>query len=336
MTMAIHRAETLEQLAAAALRAAGASTEQAASTARALVQADLAGLPSHGVSRVPMYAAHLRHGRVNGAARPLVARQTHSATLVDAQAGFAFPACAQAVQAAIDSARANGIGAGVVTNSHHFGAAALHLDPVAQAGMIGIAMGNSPAAMPAWGGRRPLFGTNPIAAVFPRQAAAPLVIDLSLSEVARGKIMMAAKAGQPIPQGWALDEHGQPTTDAQAALRGSMLPAGGVKGAMLALMVELLVVSLSGASFGAEADSFFEDAGNQPRIGQLFLVLDPTVFAGAAVYHARLEALLAAMLEDPGTRLPGARRAAAQAGAARDGIDIPEALNKELHTLAMS
>lgn len=332
--MTAYRAEELEQLATTALRNAGASAAQAGATARALVQADLAGLPSHGVSRVPMYAAHLQRNRVNGNAQPVVARQTQSTTLIDAQSGFAFPACAQAVSAAIASAREYGIGVGVVTNSHHFGAAALHLDPVAEAGMIGMAMGNSPAAMPAWGGRTPLFGTNPIAAVFPRTGKNPLVIDLSLSEVARGKIMVAAKQGKPIPLGWALDAEGNPTTDAKAALQGSMLPAGGVKGAMLALIVELLIVSLAGAQFGAEADSFFEDEGNQPRIGQLFLVFNPGAFAGDAVYHARLEALITAMLADSGTRLPGTRRFDAQAKALEQGIDIPENLDKELQALA--
>jgi (2R)-3-sulfolactate dehydrogenase (NADP+) len=314
--MTAYRAEELEQLAAAALRQGGASTMQANATAKALVQADLAGLPSHGVSRVPMYVAHLRHARVNGNAQPVVARQSQSTTLIDAQSGFAFPACAQAVNAALASAREYGIGIGVVTNSHHFGAAALHLDPIAEAGMIGMAMGNSPAAMPAWGGKTPLFGTNPIAAVFPRAGQNPLVIDLSLSEVARGKIMVAAKQGKPIPLGWALDSEGQPTTDPNEALRGSMLPAGGVKGAMLALIVELLI------------------AGNQPRIGQLFIVFNPAAFAGEAVYHARLEALISAMLADEGTRLPGTRRFDAQAKAQAEGIVIPEALDQELHTLA--
>ncbi|ESJ18129.1 sulfolactate dehydrogenase, partial [Cupriavidus sp. HPC(L)] len=306
-------------------------------TAAALVRADAAGLASHGVSRVPMYVAHLRRDRVDGAAVPVLQTRNdekRAALLVDARCGFAFPACAMAIEQAIVRARELGVSVAAVTNSHHFGAAASHLEPVAAAGMIGIALGNSPAAMPAWGGRKPLFGTNPIAAVFPRRGAAPVVIDLSLSEVARGKIMVAAKAGQPIPLGWALDEAGQPTTDAAAALRGSMLPAGGVKGAMLALLVELLVMSLAGAQFGAEADSFFEDAGGRPRIGQVFLVLDPAAFSGEQVYHDRVEALLAAMLADPGTRLPGARREASQQRASREGIAVPAALLAELEALA--
>lgn len=326
--------DALERTAASALRRAGASVLQASATASALVRADAVGLPSHGVSRVPMYVAHLRHDRVDGNAEPTARRQRASAVLVDARSGFAFPACNLAVSEAMECARATGVGVAAVTNSHHFGAAALPLETVAEAGMIGVAMGNSPAAMPAWGGKRPLFGTNPIAAVFPRSGKAPVVIDLSLSEVARGKIMVAAKQGKEIPLGWALDEHGQPTTDAKAALRGSMLPAGGVKGAMLALMVELLVTSLAGAQFGAEADSFFDDAGNRPCIGQLFLVLDPGAFAGSEAYAERVEALVRAMLIDEGTRLPGARRHRAQREAAERGVEIPETLWNDLRALA--
>lgn len=324
----------LERMAASALRRAGASTRQASATAVALVRADAVGLPSHGVSRVPMYVAHLRHDRVDGNAEPVARGTRASAVLVDAGCGFAFAACDVAIAEAIRLARTTGVGVAAVTNSHHFGAAALPLEAVASAGMIGIAMGNSPAAMPAWGGKRPLFGTNPIAAVFPRRGAAPVVIDLSLSEVARGKIMVAAKQGKEIPLGWALDEAGQPTTDARAALRGSMLPAGGVKGAMLALMVELLVTSLAGAQFGAEADSFFDDAGNRPRIGQLFLVLDPGAFAGSDTYAERVEALVRAMLDDEGARLPGARRHRAQTEAGEHGVEIPETLWSDLKALA--
>jgi (2R)-3-sulfolactate dehydrogenase (NADP+) len=200
--------------------------------------------------------------------------------------------------------------------------------------MVGLAFGNSPAAMPAAGGRRPLFGTNPIAAIFPRRGAAPLSIDLSLSEVARGKVMVAAKQGKPIPLGWALDRDGRPTTDAQAALEGSMLPIGGAKGAMLALVVELLACALTGAAMGFEADTFFVDAGNRPRIGQAFLVVDPGALAGREVYLERVETLVAAMLQDEGVRLPGARRDALAQRAAREGIDVPEAMAAQLQALA--
>ena len=326
--------EELGALATEALVRAGAGPEMAAATARALVAAEAQGLASHGLSRVAQYAGHLRCGRVNGEARPRVRQQKAAALLVDAQEGLAFPACALAVREAIRSAGEAGAAFAGVTNSHHFGAAAYHLEPVAEAGMVGLAFGNSPAAMPAWGGKRALFGTNPIAAVFPRRAGPPLVIDLSLSEVARGKLMVAAKQGKPIPEGWALDKDGNPTTDPQAGLEGMMLPAGGVKGAMLALVVELLCCALTGAAYGFEADSFFTDEGNRPRIGQAFLVIDPGALAGAGVFDERIETLVSAMLADADVRLPGQRRHALALAAEKEGIEIAPALLGQLQALA--
>ena len=183
--------------------------------------------------------------------------------------------------------------------------------------------------MPAAGGSHPIFGTNKVASLFTRRAAAPLLIDLSLSEVARGKLMVAAKEGRSIPLGWALDAEGRPTTDPKAGLAGSMLPMGAVsspKGAMLALVVELLVTALIGANFGFEASSFFVDEGNRPGIGQAFLVIDPDALAGREAFLDRLEVLVAEMLTDDGVRLPGARREALLEKARTDGVAVADAL----------
>ena len=324
----------LRDLATRALRRAGASESMARTTAEALVAAEAQGLSSHGIARVTQYATHLRNGRADGNAVATVVRSRGGAALVDARCGLAFPACALAIGEAIRRAHECGVAFAGVTNSHHFGVAAWHLTPVATAGLVGLAFGNSPAAMPTAGGKRALFGTNPIAAVFPRRTAAPMTIDLSLSEVARGKVMVAAKEGRPIPLGWALDRHGQPTTDATAALQGSMLAMGGAKGAMLALIVELLVTALTGAAMGFEASSFFVDEGNRPRIGQAFLVIDPDALAGSSVYFDRIETLVGAMLDDEGVRLPGERREALARAAATAGVDIPAALAQQLRSLA--
>jgi (2R)-3-sulfolactate dehydrogenase (NADP+) len=315
--------------AAAALVRAGASPAMAESTARALVLAEAQGLGSHGLSRVAQYAAHLRNGRVDGQAVASVVRRKGGAVLVSAGEGLAFPACELAVREAITAAREQGVAFAGVTASHHAGVVVDHLRPVAAAGMVGLGFANSPAAMPAAGGKHAIFGTNPLAAVFPRRAADPLLIDLSLSEVARGKVMVAARKGEPIPPGWALDAQGQPTTDAQAALAGSMLPIGAIsspKGAMLALVVELLVTTLIGAQFGFEASSFFEDVGNRPRIGQAFIVIDPGALAGSDAYLGRIEVLVAEILKDDGVRLPGARREALRRRAEVEGIEVPEAM----------
>ena len=271
----------LQRLAQATLERAGASAANAASTARALVYADAQGLAGHGVSRVAMYVSHIRHGRIDPRAAAHIAQDNGGAILVDAADGLAFPACELAIATAIGRARQHGIAFAGVTNSHHSGAAGYHLEAVGAAQMVGIGFTNSPYAMPAAGGKRPIFGTNPIAAIFPRANDPALLIDLSLSAVARGKLMVAAKEGKPIPLGWALDRDGNPTTDPKAGLEGSMLPMGGTKGAMLAMIVELLCCALTGARMGFEADSFFVDAGNRPRIGQAYIVIDPDAVPAA-------------------------------------------------------
>lgn len=313
----------------AALEQAGASEAQAASTALALVRAEAQGLGSHGLSRVPQYADHLRNGRVDGEAEPAIAREHSAALLVDAHDGFAFPACELAVTRGTQIAKKLGCAFAAVTNSHHAGVLVDHLRPAAQAGCVGLAFANSPAAMPAAGGRHAIFGTNPIAAIFPRPARDPLMVDLALSEVARGKIAQAAKQGAPIPAGWAVDREGRPTTDAKQALEGSMLPIGAAtsaKGAMLALVVELLVTTLTGAHLGFEADSFFEAEGNRPRIGQAFLLIDASAFAGRAVYDERIETLVREMLVDEGVRLAGERRLALERQARSEGLAWPDGL----------
>lgn len=327
--------DELRALVADALVRAGASAAMAASTARALALAEAQAMPSHGLSRVGQYAAQLRNGRVVGAAVPAVVRRTGGALVVDAGEGLAFPACDLAVAEAIAAAPAQGVVFAGVIRSHHAGVMVDHLRPVAAAGLVGLAFANSPAAMPAAGGRHPVFGTNPIAAVFPRRTGDPLLVDLSLSEAARGKVMVAARDGKPIPAGWALDAQGHPTTDAGAALAGSMLPIGAMsspKGAMLALVVELLVTAVIGARFGFEASTFFVDEGNRPGIGQAFIVIDPGALAGRDSYLDRLEVLLAEIGTDAGVRLPGARRESLRRTAERDGIEVADALLAQLRT----
>lgn len=321
-------AEELARLVSGALQRAGANVEMANVTAWALVTAEAQGLGSHGLSRVAQYQTHLRNGRANGAARPHVLRRRGGTLVVDAEEGLAFGACGLAVVEAVAAAREHGVAFAGVVRSHHAGVMADHVRPIAAAGMVGLGFANSPAAMPAAGGRHPIFGTNPVAAAFPRRDAEPLVIDLSLSEVARGKVMVAAKKGEPIPLGWALDAQGRPTTDAKAALEGSMLPVGAAtshKGAMLALVVELLVTAVIGARFGFEASSFFVDEGNRPGIGQAFLVIDPGALAGEDSYFDRIDVLIEEMLTDDGVRLPGERRDELRHRALAEGVEVAEA-----------
>lgn len=325
--------DELTQLTARALRKAGATRSMAAATAKALVAAETEGLSGHGLSRVALYCQHLREGRANGGAKAKITKRKGATCLVDAAGGLAFPACERAVREAIRRARRYGVAFCGVTNSHHFGAAAYHLLPVAEAGLVGLAFTNSPAAINAWGGRRALYGTNPVAAIFPRRRASPVVVDLSLTEVVRGKIMIHAKEGKPIPVGWAVDRDGNPTTDPKAALTGSLNAIGGMKGTMLALIVELITAALTGAAFSFENDSYFEP-GNRPRIGHAVVAIDPAALVGAEVWYDRLEVFIARMIADEGVRLPGARRQLAAAKANADGVELSDSVRNELAGLA--
>ncbi|HXZ94220.1 MAG TPA: Ldh family oxidoreductase [Burkholderiales bacterium] len=329
--------DELLALACAALERAGARAEMAEAAARHLVQAEEQGLPTHGMSRVPFYCAMLKNGRADGAARPVLAAERAAVCLIDNRDALPYESCAWAIAEATDRARRNGIGFAGITHSGHVGVLGIHLLAVAQAGMVGLAFTNSPAAIPAWGGRKALFGTDPVAAVFPRAGANPLVIDLALTTVIRGRIMLAAQKGERIPEGWALDRDGRPTTDPKEAIEhGSMFPIGGVKGAMLALAFELICTSLTGAAIGPEADSFFAEQGNRPRIGQAFLAIDPGALAGRERYLERVETVVAAMLADPEVRLPGARRFTATLRARAEGIEVPDALLARIARLAQA
>lgn len=302
-----------------ALLAAKVSDQVAASVAEALVAAEAEGQVGHGFSRLGDYVAQVRSGKINGSARITTTAVRPGSLLTDADRGFAYPALDSALDAGLPVAAELGIAIMAVANSHHCGALSVQVEKIARAGLIGIMVANSPKAIAPWGASRPLFGTNPIAFACPRADAAPLVIDLSLSKVARGKVMNAYKSGVDIPQGWALDVDGKPTTDAKAALDGTMLPIGDAKGTALALMVEILAAVLTGSALSCEAGSFFEAEGASPRVGQTFIAIHPGVQAN---FFERLEALLGLIGEMEGARLPGARRAAAIERAAAEGLTV--------------
>jgi (2R)-3-sulfolactate dehydrogenase (NADP+) len=325
--------EEAHELAQAVLTAAGASPAAATATADALVAAEADGIGSHGLSRLPAYADQLLSGKIDGGAVPELDWTGAAALRVDARCGFAFPAIAAGLDAAMARVAETGLVAVAVRNSHHAGVMGHHVERVAAGGFAGLGFSNSPAAIAPWGGAAGVFGTNPIAFAAPRPGRAPLVVDTALSKVARGKIMLAAQQDRPIPEGWALDRDGRPTTDAKAALKGTMLPMGDAKGAALVLAVEVLAAALTGGRFGFEASSFFTADGSPPRIGQLFLIFQPERLGGSDVL-ARLEVLLGAILAQPGTRLPGDRRQAARERAGRQGIAVDAALLADLRRRA--
>jgi (2R)-3-sulfolactate dehydrogenase (NADP+) len=305
------------------------SGANAQSVAEALVQAEIDGQKGHGFSRVASYALQARSGKVAGHAIPEAQMTGTSLLRIDAANGFAFPAIELATERLIDLCAQTGIAAAGITRSHHCGQLGAHVERLAEAGCVAMMFANSPKAIAPWGGSAALFGTNPIAFAAPRGKTAPLVIDLSLSKVARGKVMAAAKAGENIPQGWALTANGAQTTDPKEALGGSMLPAGDAKGAALALMVEILSATLTGANHSYDSSSFFDAEGDPPGVGQFLIAINAKTVGGPG-FTSRLEMLISAILGQAGTRMPGETRLKNRAKCAVQGFGIAAHLISEI------
>jgi (2R)-3-sulfolactate dehydrogenase (NADP+) len=321
-----------EALVAGALERCRTSPANAALVARALVAAEADGLRGHGFSRVASYAAQARAGKIDGFAEPAVTHVSPALARIDARHGFAYPALAAAEATLAEAAPIMGIACAAITRSHHCGVAGHPVERLADRGLVALLFANTPAAMAPWGGRTGVFGTNPIAFACPLPDEAPIVVDLSLSKVARGNILAARQKGEAIPEGWALDRDGRPTTDAAAALAGTMLPLGDAKGTALALMVELLAAGLTGANYAADASSFLDDRGAPPGTGQLLIALDPAMIGGkGTLQHFRR--LAEQIRSQEGARLPGARRIALRARAKAEGIAITPALRAEIEAL---
>jgi (2R)-3-sulfolactate dehydrogenase (NADP+) len=326
-TLAVAEAEDLVAMTLARCRT---SADNARAVARALVAAEADGLKGHGLSRLPSYAAQAKVGKVDGFAVPEASRPRAGTALVDAKHGFAYPALALAETILPELAETAGIACAGITHSHHCGVAGHPVERLAEAGLVAMLFANTPAAIAPWGGAKAVFGTNPIAFACPLPGAPPVVVDLSLSKVARGNILAARQKGERIPEGWALDASGAPTTDPEAALAGTMLPLGDAKGTALALMVELLAAGLIGANYASEASSFLDAEGPPPDTGQLIIVFDPGAFPGGMAHFGRLAAAIEAQ---PGARLPGSRRLALRVKAQRDGLAVSDALMREIAAL---
>jgi LDH2 family malate/lactate/ureidoglycolate dehydrogenase len=323
-------AAEIEEFVSALFASTGMRSDDARLAADQLVLADLRGVESHGVVRVPIYLARLRAGAI--AARPAmrVARESRSTAVLDGGNGMGQVVGARAMALAIDkSKRENEPAFVAVRNSNHFGAAAWFAEEAARADLIGFAftIGGINHMVP-WGGAEAMLGNNPFAIAFPLRGEAPVVLDMACSVAARGKIIVAAKEGRPIPAGWAVDRDGVPTTDARAALDGFVAPVGGPKGYALTLAIGLLSTMLSDAYFGTEVTHMYDDLGQPQNIGHLFGALPIAAFESLERYDARM-AKAAAELR--GVRLapsvdriwlPGEREAELERSRRREGLPI--------------
>jgi (2R)-3-sulfolactate dehydrogenase (NADP+) len=301
----------------------GARAEAARSVSRALVGAEADGLKGHGLSRIPTYLAMLKSGKIDGSVEPKVTQSRPGVLAIDAACGFAYPAIDIAIERLPVLAKQQGIAAATISRSNHAGACGRHVERLAEQGLVALFFANTPEAIAPWGGTRAVFGTNPIAFAAPLEGRTPIVIDLALSKVARGNIVAAKQKREPIPEGWALDKNGRPTTDADAALAGTMIALGDAKGAALALMVEVLSAALAGTHFAFEASSFLDDTGGPPQTGQLIIAIDPAG-SGHGGFGERMQVLARAIESQADARLPGMRRLAFREKAQRDGLSVPD------------
>ncbi len=326
MTAQVLDLDTIETLARDALLRAGATPAQAGPVARSTRLAERDGIRSHGLMYVPVYAEHLRCGKVLGDAAPEVARPRPGAVRVDAAHGFAHAAIDAGWPALTSAARETGIAAMSVHRSYNCGVLGHHAERLAEDGLVGLCFTNAPASMAPTGGHRPVIGTNPFALAVPDEAGgARLVIDQSASAIAKSEIVLRARQGEPIEPGWALDSDGNPTEDAEAALAGSMRPAGGQKGFGAGLMVEIFAAALSGGNLGLDASPFSGPRGGPPGTGQFFIAVDPAAFSGDA-FGPAMDRLAQSIAEQEGARLPGARRAANRARIEAGGVSVPQDL----------
>ena len=328
--MAVLTLREADELAAAALIRAHTSERNAALVGPALVMAEAEGLASHGLLRLPIYAAQTKAGKIDGYAVPQISQPRPAVLAIDARNGFAYPALNEAVQSLPRIAREHGIALAGICRSQHCGVAGHHVRNLAHAGMVAMLFANAPAAMAPWGGKTAIFGTNPIAFACPLPDREPIVVDLSLSKVARGHILSAARRGERIPEDWARDREGRPTGDPEAALAGTMVPLGDAKGTALALMVELLAAGLTGANFAADASSFLDAEGPPPATGQLMIAIDAAVFGVEPSHFVRMAR---AVEDQDGARLPGSRRLQALRRAEQHGLNVNDNLLREIAAL---
>jgi len=324
--------EAVESLACAALKAAGAAEQPARSLAHAIMAAERDGIASHGLAYLPTYCEHLRCGKVSRDAIP--ESSVHGSVVkVDAASGFAHPAITLGFSHLVPLTRALGAAVLAVRNSYNCGVLGYHTERLAREGLVGLGFTNAPASIAPVGGRRPLIGTNPWSVAAPDgQGGVAFLIDQSASVATKSEVMKRARLGESIPLGWANDSAGQPTTDPQAALKGTMAPAGGYKGFGSGMLVELFAACLTGALLGINASPFSGPSGGPPKTGQFFVAIDPGATSSNG-FAANIASLLDAIRQEPGAHVPGDHRKASAEKTAISGIWVSATLYRTIKEL---
>ncbi len=334
-------ADALEAFVGRVLGALGVPAEDAATVARAMVEADALGYDTHGTFRLRQYVNRLKGGGIRAAARPHVVRETVATAVIDGDDALGHLAMLKAVALAAEKAKATGIGWVGVRGGNHAGPAALYVRPLADAGMIGLAaaVGSANHVTP-WGGTDLLLGTNPLAVAAPYGGDDPFVLDMATTVAAMGKIKTLAQRGEPMPEGWMVGRDGKPLTDPNRREEGFLLPIGGPKGYGISLAIGLLAGVLNGAAFGSGVVDFTKDTTSATNTGQFVAAIDIAAFCDPAEFAAAASAAFAEMRASPPlpghdpVRVPGDGRGSLRARNLAEGIPLHAALRRELDAIA--
>ena len=335
----IYRAEVLKAFVCELFEKAGMPAEDAAWYADTIVMANLRGIDSHGVLRVPNYVDRMKCGAINVRPNIKTEQLAKAITLVDADAAAGCVGAKLAMEHAIENARSCGVGIGGVKNSNHFGAAAAYAQMAVDNDMIGVAITDVPPLITAPGAKKKLVGNNPIAVGIPTYSDHPFMLDMSLSVVAEGKLRFAAAKGEKIPFGWAADVNGNPTDDPEEALKGFLLPISGCKGLGLAYGVDILSGLLTGGVFLDKIKSMYRNPTEPGLTGHMMIAIDISAFLTKEemqehmkYYHEYLEA---APVVDGAFPLcfPGEIEAGTAKRRAEDGIMVPDSVIEKLMAL---
>jgi LDH2 family malate/lactate/ureidoglycolate dehydrogenase len=321
----------------AVLEANRVSPEHASTVADCLVAADLRGVDTHGVNRIPSYVARIRQGVLDPTAEPELKEITPVVAQVDGKNGFGFVAAKLGMAKAIDMAKIFGIGMVSVKHSNHFGMSAWVVQQALDADLMSLVFTNSSPALPAWGGKSKLMGVSPIACGAPG-GEHPFILDMAPSVAARGKIYKAKRRGEKIPKDWALDAEGRQTDDPSAALQGVMLPMGGPKGSALAIMMDVFSGVLSGSAFAGHVTNPY-DPSRPADVGHFLVAIKPDLFMSMDEFRERMEYLYQRVVGSEKMAgvdriyMPGELEQSVQEERARSGIPYVEAeieaLNEE-------
>ena len=335
MTESLIREHDLRAFIAAVLERIGLRAGDAATVADCMVFAHLRGFDTHGLPCLAGYVESLEQGRIEARPRLGIERPLPWSVRVDAGNGLGHIAARRAMQEAVDSAAACGVGAAAVRRSNHFGAASCYSMQALPADCIGIVTSNAAAAAAPFGALEQFLGTNPLSVAVPTGRAPPFVIDMATTEGSRKKVRQALARGTPLPAGWAVDKDGRPTTDPQAALDGIMLPFGGMKGSAITLLLDILAGVLTGAEFGGRVLSVATNQERESGNGHFILALRVDAFLPVAEFKARMDeelARLRALRPAEGVAEvihPGCREHSTEAARRARGIPLPAALVEE-------